>query len=289
MPPLKLSEKACSLPLRDFMLVFDLDDFFKGSTEVTESDSDAGTMLEYIKTTFEHAGLPAPTTHMSPKGLSTHLKSLRNTNQQFKKEHAATYELITCVFDLCHIDTTDGLLPAIIKAKGKKPPSYYFPMGVKNRNERSLKEQIEESQIDCAEERKRSDAQIAELNQKVAELTSTVNEMKAKRDGAQKLGFSVIGGTSTAPVLAESNQILTDKLVKLKSMLNESTPKPGKEGKAHAFNSTLMAMLRRLVADSGIPEERLCQVVHYVYAALFHKTYDGVHRDAQSLDERLEI
>ena len=145
-----LSEKARSL-LRDFMLVYDLNDFFKGSTEVTESD--AAKTLEYIKSVFEQANLLAPTTYMTSDGLLKRLKSLRNTNQQFKKEHAATYELITCVFDLCHIDTTDGLLPAIIKAKGKKPPSYYFPIGVKNRNEKSLKEQIEESQINHAEER----------------------------------------------------------------------------------------------------------------------------------------
>ena len=260
-----LSEKACSL-LRDFMLVFDLDKFFKGSTEVTESD--AGKVLEYMTSVFEQASLLAPTTYMSPKGLSTYLKSLRNTNQKFKKEHGATYELIKCAFDLCHIDTTDGLLPAIIKAKGKKPPSYYFPIGVKNRNEKSLKEQIEESQINHAEERKRSDAQIAELKQKVAELTSKVNQMIAKRDGAQNLGFKVIGGTSILPVLAECNKVLTNKLVELKSTLSEVTPKQGKEGKAHTYNSTLTAMLRRLVADSGIPEERLCQVVHYVYAAL---------------------
>jgi hypothetical protein len=114
-----LSEKACSL-LRDFMLVFDLDKFFKGSTEVTESD--AGKVLEYMTSVFEQASLLAPTTYMSPKGLSTYLKSLRNTNQKFKKEHGATYELIKCAFDLCHIDTTDGLLPAIIKAKGKPAP-----------------------------------------------------------------------------------------------------------------------------------------------------------------------
>ena len=182
MPPLKLSEKARSLPvLRDFMLLFDLEGSFKGSTEVTESD--ATKVLEYIKSVFEQASLPAPTTYTTSMGLLKHLKSLRSPNQKFKKEHAATYELIKCVFDLCHIETTDGLLPAICVAKGKKPPSYYFPMGVKNRNEKSLKEQIEESQINRAEERKRSDAQIAELNQKVAELTSTVNEMKAKRDG----------------------------------------------------------------------------------------------------------
>ncbi len=69
--------------------------------------------------------------------------------------------------------------------------------------------------------------------------------------------------------------MLTNKLVELKSTLSEVTPKQGKEGKAHTHSSTLMAMLRRLVADSGIPEERLCQVVHYVYAALFHEPYDG--------------
>ena len=111
-----LSEKACSL-LRDFMLVFDLNDFLKGSNEVTESD--ATKVLEYIKSVFEQASLSAPTTYMTPIGLLKHLKLLRNTNQKFKKEHAATHELIKCVFDLCHIDTTDGLLPAIIKAKGR--------------------------------------------------------------------------------------------------------------------------------------------------------------------------
>ena len=36
MPPLKLSEKACSL-LRDFMLLFDLEDSFKGSNELLEA------------------------------------------------------------------------------------------------------------------------------------------------------------------------------------------------------------------------------------------------------------
>jgi hypothetical protein len=58
------------------MLVFDLDKFFKGSTEVTESD--AGKVLEYMKSVFEQASLTAPTTYMSPKNLSTYLKSLRN-------------------------------------------------------------------------------------------------------------------------------------------------------------------------------------------------------------------
>ncbi len=101
-----------------------------------------------------------------------------------------------------------------------------------------------------AEEKKRSDAnlKIEELNKKVAELQSTVDEMIASREGAQKLGFSVIGGTSTVPVLAECNQVLTtaggNKLVELKSTLSEVTPKQGKEGKAHTNNSTLMAMLR---------------------------------------------
>ena len=130
--------------------------------------------------------------------------------------------------------------------------------------------------------------ELSELNQKVAELTSTMKEMKAKRDGATKLGMCVISGTSTLPALAESNKILTDRLVELKSTLSESTPKQGKEGKAHTYNSTLMAMLRRLVADSGIPEERLCQVVHYVYAALFHKPYDGDVPSAQCVRDWID-
>ena len=285
MPPLKLSEKACFL-LRDFMLVFDLDDFLKGSSAVTESD--AGTMLEYIKTTFEDAGLPAPTTYMSPKGLSTYLKSLRSPNQKFKKEHAATYELIKCVFELCHIDTTDGLLPAIIKAKGKPAPAYFVAKGVAKRKLNDATAVHAAAEKEWAEEKKRSDAKIEDLYKKVAELQSTVDEMIAKRDGAQKLGFSVIGGTSTAPVLAESNKVLTNKLVELKSTLSEVTPKQGKEGKAHTYNSTLMAMLRRLVADSGIPEERLCQVVHYVYAALFHKPYDGDVPSAQCVRDWID-
>ncbi len=70
---------------------------------------------------------------MTSDGLLKRLKSLRSPKQQFKKEHAATYELITCVFDLCHIDTTDGLLPAIIKAKGKPAPAYFVPKGVMSR------------------------------------------------------------------------------------------------------------------------------------------------------------
>ena len=68
MPTLELSEKACSL-LRDFMLVFDLEDSFKGSTEVTESD--ATKVLEYIKSVFEQASLPAPTTYTTSMGLSS--------------------------------------------------------------------------------------------------------------------------------------------------------------------------------------------------------------------------
>ena len=86
MPTLELSEKACSL-LRDFMLVFDLGEFFKGSTEVT--DSDAAKTLEYIKSVFEQANLPAPTTYMTPIGLLKHLKLLRNTNQKFKNFEGA--------------------------------------------------------------------------------------------------------------------------------------------------------------------------------------------------------
>jgi hypothetical protein len=73
---------------------------------------------------FEQANLPAPTTSMTSAGLLKRLKSLRSPKQKFKQEHGATYELIKCAFDLCHIDTTDGLLPAIIKAKGKPAPAY---------------------------------------------------------------------------------------------------------------------------------------------------------------------
>jgi 2-phospho-L-lactate guanylyltransferase (CobY/MobA/RfbA family) len=90
------------------------------------------------------------------------------------------------------------------------------------------------------------------------------------------------------PVLTECNQVLTNKVVELKSTLSEVKPKQGKEGKAHTYNSTLMAMLRRLVADSGIPEERLCQVVHYVYAALFHKPYDGDVPSAQCVRDWID-
>ena len=204
-----LSEKACSL-LRDFMLVFDLNDFFTGSNEVTESD--ATKVLEYIQSTFERAGLPAPTTHMSPKGLSTYLKSLRSSNQKFKKEHAATYELIKCVFDLCHIDTTDGLLPAICVAKRKPAPAYYMAKGVAQRKLNNETADHAAAEKEWAEEKKRSDSKIEDLYKKVAELQSTVDEMIAKRDGAQKLGFKVIGGTSTLPVLAESNQVLRSAL-----------------------------------------------------------------------------
>ena len=73
--------------LRDFMLVFDLNDFFTGSNEVAESD--ATKVLEYIQSTFELAGLPAPTTYMSAKGLSTYLKLLRNTNQKYRSREPA--------------------------------------------------------------------------------------------------------------------------------------------------------------------------------------------------------
>ena len=37
------------------------------------------------------------------------------------------------MFDLCHIDTTDGLLPAICVAKGKPAPAYYMAKGVAKR------------------------------------------------------------------------------------------------------------------------------------------------------------
>ena len=85
MPPLKLSEKARSL-LRDFMLLFDLEDSFKGSTEVTESD--ATKVLEYIKSVFEQAGLPGyDATNwfgiQAPKGISAEL--VRTLNEHFNR------------------------------------------------------------------------------------------------------------------------------------------------------------------------------------------------------------
>ena len=157
MPTLELSEKACSL-LRDFMLVFDLEDSFKGSTEVTESD--ATKVLEYIKSVFEQASLPAPTTYTTSVGLLKHLKSLRSPNQKFKKEHAATYELIKCVFDLCHIETTDGLLPAICVAKRKPAPAYYMAKGVAQRKLNNETADHAAAEKEWAEEKKRSDSKI---------------------------------------------------------------------------------------------------------------------------------
>ena len=284
----ELSDEARAV-LRDFILVFDLDDSFKGSTVI--SNDEAVQVLHYIQSMFECAGIPAPTTNMTDKGLAKHAKALRGANK-FKKEHAKFYELIKFVFELCNVNTADGLLAAIAEVKARPVPEYYVPKGVSNRKLNAAKEELDTSESKRAEEKKRSDAKIAELNQKVAELTSTMKEMKAKRDGATKLGMCVISGTSTLPALAESNKILTDRLVELKSTLSESTPKQGKEseseGKAHTYNSTLMAMLRRLVADSCIPEERLCQVVHYVYAALFHKPYDGDVPSAQCVRDWID-
>jgi hypothetical protein len=150
------------------------------------------------------------------------------------------------VFDLCHIDTTDGLLPAIIKAKGKPAPAYFVPKGVMSRKLNDETAERAAAEKEWAEEKKRSDAKIEELNKKVAELQSTVNEMIAKRDGAQKLGMTVIGGTSILPVLTECNQVLTNKVVELKSTLSEVKPKQGKEGKAH---------------NRGIQGSRFCRVL----------------------------
>ena len=214
----ELSDEARAV-LRDFILVFDLDDSFKGSTVI--SNDEAAQVLHYIQSMFECAGIPAPTTNMTDKGLAKHAKALRGANK-FKKEHAKFYELIKFVFELCNVNTADGLLAAIALAKGRPVPEYYVPKGVSSRKLNAAKEELDTSESKRAEEKKRSDAKIAELNQKVAELTSTMKEMKAKRDGATKLGMCVISGTSTLPALAESNKILTDRLVELKSTLSES-------------------------------------------------------------------
>ena len=100
--------------LRDFILVFDLEGFFKGSTEITEAEG--AQVLEYMTSMFELAGLPIPTTCMSAKGLAKRSKALRSSKQPFKKEHAKFHELIKFAFELCHVNTADGFLPAIAEA-----------------------------------------------------------------------------------------------------------------------------------------------------------------------------
>jgi hypothetical protein len=120
----ELSEEARAV-LRDFILVYDLDGFFKGSTEITEGEG--AQVLEYVTSMFELAGLPIPTTCMSAKGLAKRSKALRSSKQPFKKEHAKFHELIKFAFELCHVNTADGFLPAIAEASVRKPPSYWFP------------------------------------------------------------------------------------------------------------------------------------------------------------------
>jgi hypothetical protein len=81
----ELSDEARAM-LRDFILVFDLEGFFKGSTEITEAEG--AQVLEYMTSMFELAGLPIPTTCMSAKGLAKRSKALRSSNQPLKKERA---------------------------------------------------------------------------------------------------------------------------------------------------------------------------------------------------------
>jgi hypothetical protein len=135
----ELSDEARGM-LRDFILVFDLDDYFKGSTVI--SNDEAAQVLHYIQSLFEVAGIPAPTTNMTDKALAIRSKALRGGNK-FKKEHAKFHELIKFAFELCHVNTAAGFLPAIAEASVRKPPSYWFPKGRKNLNEKLLKERIE--------------------------------------------------------------------------------------------------------------------------------------------------
>jgi hypothetical protein len=109
----ELSDEARGV-LRDFILVFDLDKFFKGSTEVSGNESDQ--VLEYIRSMFELADIPAPTAYMTAKGLALRSKALRSSKQPFKREHAKFHELIKFAFELCHVNTADGFLPAIAEA-----------------------------------------------------------------------------------------------------------------------------------------------------------------------------
>ena len=115
----ELSDEARGV-LRDFILVFDLDKFFKGSTEVSGNESDQ--VLEYIRSMFELADIPAPTAYMTAKGLALRSKALRSSKQPFKREHAKFHELIKFAFERCHINTADGFLPAIAEATARKPP-----------------------------------------------------------------------------------------------------------------------------------------------------------------------
>ena len=78
----ELSEEARAV-LRDFILVFDLDGFFKGSTEITEAEG--AQVLEYMTSMFDFAGLPIPTTWMSAKGLKESSKALRSSKQNHSR------------------------------------------------------------------------------------------------------------------------------------------------------------------------------------------------------------
>jgi hypothetical protein len=98
----ELSDEARAV-LRDFILVFDLDDFFKGSTVI--SDDNAAEALHYMQSMFESAGIPAPSAHMTDKALAIRAKALRGSNHKFKKEHAKFHELIKFAFELCNVNT----------------------------------------------------------------------------------------------------------------------------------------------------------------------------------------
>ena len=263
----KLSDEARAV-LRDFVLVFDLDGLLKGSTEITEAE--AAQVLEYMTSMFDFAGLPIPTTWMSAKGLTERSKALRSRNQQFKKEHAKFHELIKFAFELCHVNTADGFLPAIAEASVRKPPSYWFPKGRKNLNEKLLKERIET------------------LEKSLAEQEALVAKMTSLREAARKLGFTVVGGTSSEHAINEDYKLVKAKLADAKELVEELKPKADKEGKSHVFDAVYMYFMRRLVNDCSIPPERLCQVVHYVYAALFHKGYAGKVPSAQCVRDWID-
>ena len=262
----ELSDEARGM-LRDFILVFDLDDYFKGSTVI--SNDEAAQVLHYIQSLFEVAGIPAPTTNMTDKALAIRSKALRGGNK-FKKEHAKFHELIKFAFELCHVNTADGFLPAIAEASVRKPPSYWFPKGRKNLNEKLLKERIEM------------------LEKSLAEQEALVAKMTSLREAARKLGCTVVGGTSSEHAIKEDYKLVKAKLADAKELVEELKPKADKEGKSHTFDAVYMYFMRRLVNDCSIPPERLCQVVHYVYAALFHKGYAGKVPSAQCVRDWID-
>ena len=96
----------------------------------------------------------------------------------------------------------DGFLPAIAEATARKPPSYWFPKGRKNLNEKLLKERIET------------------LEKSLAEQEALVAKMTSLREAARKLGFTVVGGTSSEHAIKEDYKLVKAKLADAKELVH---------------------------------------------------------------------